>query len=155
MYGKIEDGVCVRWPYTVDDLRRDNPQVSFAENMSSAQLEAYGVFEVVSTPAPAYNSVTQIAWQGGASYSIERARWETVWSVRDKSDDEMANDSERQWSLIRAERNALLSACDWTQLPDCPLGNTAQTHWAIYRQQLRDITKQVDPFNISWPQEPI
>jgi hypothetical protein len=36
----------------------------------------------------------------------------------------------------RAKRNALLAACDWTQLPDVP--ETSRASWQTYRQQLRD-----------------
>lgn len=57
---------------------------------------------------------------------------------------------ETEWPLVRAKRNALLSASDWTQLPDVPLA-TKET-WATYRQALRDITNQADPFNIVWPE---
>lgn len=56
-----------------------------------------------------------------------------------------------QWAAVRAERNAKLAACDWTQLSDAPVDSAA---WAAYRQALRDITTQSDPFNITWPQEP-
>lgn len=56
-----------------------------------------------------------------------------------------------QWEIIRSERNAKLSACDWTQLPDAPVDKNI---WATYRQELRDITNQSDPFNIIWPSEP-
>jgi len=53
---------------------------------------------------------------------------------------------------VRETRNALLSASDWTQLTDVPLA-TKQA-WADYRQSLRDITLQPDPFNIIWPTPP-
>ena len=57
-----------------------------------------------------------------------------------------------QWPVVRSQRNALLSASDWTQLPDVPLA-TKET-WAAYRQALREITDQSDPFNIVWPVQP-
>ena len=57
-------------------------------------------------------------------------------------------DVDAQWAVIRAERNAKLAQCDWTQLPDAPVDATI---WATYRQELRDITTQADPFNITWP----
>jgi hypothetical protein len=60
--------------------------------------------------------------------------------------------AETQWPIVRAERNALLSASDWTQLPDVPLDT--KEAWAAYRQALRDITNQPDPFNIVWPVPP-
>lgn len=53
---------------------------------------------------------------------------------------------------IRARRNALLAASDWTQLPDAPVDQTA---WAAYRQALRDITEQEGfPANVIWPTQP-
>lgn len=57
-----------------------------------------------------------------------------------------------EWPLVRARRNDMLSASDWTQLPDVPL-NTKEA-WAVYRQALRDVTEQLDPFNIVWPVAP-
>ena len=59
---------------------------------------------------------------------------------------------ETEWPLVRAERDRRLLASDWTQLPDVPLAT--KEAWATYRQQLRDITLQPDPFNIVWPVPP-
>jgi len=56
------------------------------------------------------------------------------------------------WAKIKQERNARLSASDWTQLPDVPLAT--KEAWATYRQALRDITNQPDPFTIQWPTQP-
>jgi len=50
------------------------------------------------------------------------------------------------------QRNDLLLASDWTQLPDAPADKTA---WAEYRQHLRDITDQPDfPTKIDWGTPP-
>ncbi len=57
------------------------------------------------------------------------------------------------WAAVRVQRNALLSASDWTQLPDVP--GATQSAWTSYRQALRDITNQPDPSNVTWPTEPI
>jgi hypothetical protein len=59
---------------------------------------------------------------------------------------------ETEWPVVRAQRNALLSASDWTQLPDVPLAT--KEAWAVYRQGLRDVTMQSDPFAIDWPVAP-
>lgn len=61
---------------------------------------------------------------------------------------------DRQWGEVRTDRNKRLADCDWTQLPDAPLSNIEMQDWASYRQALRDITNQPDPFNITWPSEP-
>lgn len=50
---------------------------------------------------------------------------------------------------VRALRNALLSASDWTQVADAPVDQAA---WATYRQALRDITSQEGfPHSVVWP----
>ena len=59
---------------------------------------------------------------------------------------------ETQWPVVRSQRNAKLSASDWTQLPDVPLAT--KEAWATYRQALRDVTLQADPFAIVWPVSP-
>lgn len=59
---------------------------------------------------------------------------------------------ETEWPLVRAERDRRLQASDWTQLPDVPIAT--KEAWAVYRQALRDITEQPDPFNIVWPVPP-
>lgn len=57
---------------------------------------------------------------------------------------------------IRAERNKRLAACDWTQLPDVDLDETARTVWADYRQALRDLPETITEPDaaIAWPVEP-
>jgi hypothetical protein len=57
-----------------------------------------------------------------------------------------------QWNLVRDRRNALLQQSDWTQLADVVLPN--KTAWEAYRQALRDVTSQPDPYNIVWPTPP-
>jgi len=53
---------------------------------------------------------------------------------------------------IRANRDALLSQSDWTQVPDAPVDQQA---WAEYRQALRDVPQQSGfPTDINWPTKP-
>lgn len=58
---------------------------------------------------------------------------------------------EEAWLAIRRHRNRLLSESDWTQLPDA---NTDKELWASYRQVLRDLPNQTDPYSIVWPSPP-
>ena len=55
---------------------------------------------------------------------------------------------------VRTIRKPLLSDSDWTQLPDAPLTAEQKAAWAKYRQDLRDVTDQVDLNNIVWPTPP-
>lgn len=56
---------------------------------------------------------------------------------------------------LRARRDALLQASDWTQVPDSPLSEAARAEWVAYRQSLRDLPETVtDPAAIEWPVPP-
>lgn len=70
------------------------------------------------------------------------------------------NDDIKLWELdknlamneIRVKRNDLLVQTDWTQLLDVDLSEDKKTAWKLYRQALRDITKNiVDVENPTWP----
>ena len=60
-----------------------------------------------------------------------------------------------EWPKIRKEREAKLTACDWTQLNDSPLSEADKEAYAVYRQELRDITDAyATPDAVVWPSEP-
>ncbi len=59
-----------------------------------------------------------------------------------------------QWIIVRAQRDGKLVACDWTVLTDVPMSDSKREQWEVYRQALRDISNQPDPFNITWPTPP-
>ena len=62
---------------------------------------------------------------------------------------------EQQKMQVRAQRNSLLTLCDWTQLPDAPLTAEQKQEWAEYRQALRDVPEQTGfPENVIWPSTP-
>ena len=57
-----------------------------------------------------------------------------------------------QAKSVRATRGEKLKDCDWTQVADAPVDQTA---WAAYRQALRDITGQESfPWTITRPEQP-
>ena len=60
--------------------------------------------------------------------------------------------ADKVWESVKLKRNELLKLSDWTQMPDVAIAT--KTNWAIYRQALRDITTQADPYNIVWPVPP-
>ena len=54
---------------------------------------------------------------------------------------------------VRGQRDALLSASDWTQIADAPVNQAA---WAAYRQALRDVPAQAGfPADVIWPTPPV
>ena len=55
-----------------------------------------------------------------------------------------------KWQDIRITRNGKLSVTDWRASSDLTLSD----EWKAYRQALRDVPTQSDPYNITWPTEP-
>ena len=61
----------------------------------------------------------------------------------------------RAWAQVRAERDRLLAACDWTQVADAPLSSADRQAWADYRQTLRDVPQTfATPDDVVWPEAP-
>jgi Phage tail assembly chaperone protein len=78
--------------------------------------------------------------------------WHTKYIAVDLSDEQKATKDADQAKFVRDDRNKRLADCDWTQLTDAPVDKTV---WAVYRQSLRDITKQDGfPWTVSWPTTP-
>lgn len=150
MWVKTENGTVAAYPYTVEQLKADYPNVSFPSNVTADQLADFNVFEVAHAETPAYDATKQRIETSLAPVLIDGV-WTLTKTVVDLTQDQIDAKINAQWNVVRTDRNQFLSACDWTQLPDAPVDATA---WAAYRQELRDITNQPDPFNIVWPQEP-
>ena len=60
----------------------------------------------------------------------------------------------RQWQGIRSERDDLLAKTDWVVTRASETGVAETDAWKTYRQALRDITTQSNPWDITWPTEP-
>lgn len=45
---------------------------------------------------------------------------------------------------VRAQRDMLLGASDWTQMPDAPLTEKQREAWKAYRQALRDFPSTIE-----------
>lgn len=142
MYVKITASQGKKFPYSIGDLKSDNPDTSFPANLSEKTLAEFDVYVVTEVPAPVIDSKTHRQTQ---DVQIINGVWTQVWTVQQLSQvDASAN--------VRAYRASLLSECDWTQVSDSPVDKTA---WATYRQALRDISKQPEfPWNVVWPVSP-
>ena len=59
-----------------------------------------------------------------------------------------------EWMRIKGQRDRLLQESDWRVVKAADTGIPLSQEWKDYRQALRDITTQIDPFNIIWPTPP-
>ena len=147
MYLRIIDNV-INYPYTIEQLRAAHKNVSFPQNMTESLLAEWDVFNVISVTQPI--DYTKNIVEGDPTL-VDGSYYQN-WIQTDASEEEIALRIEDKWFEIRYLRNSLLTECDWTQLSD--VSESIRTSYQSYRQSLRDITNQSDPFNISWPVKP-
>lgn len=103
MYVLAPNQTAEKFPYSIGDLRKDNPQTSFPKNPSDELLASYNVFPVVSTSAQ-FDSSTQVAEPNGCTYNADLNRWETAWTVRPKTAAEVEAARSAVWEQVKAER---------------------------------------------------
>jgi hypothetical protein len=82
------NGTAETYPYSIGQLRKDNPQVSFPKNPSDAMLASYNVFPVVSTERPTYDPITQNLSEG--TPALIEGVWTQVWEISEATPEEIA-----------------------------------------------------------------
>ena len=152
MYAKITNGVIDQFPYTVADLRRENPATSFPKKMSHDDLEEWGVYFVEVLDAPSHDELTQNLNQNSTPTLVDGV-WTLGWTVTDKTQADIDAVNENVASLNRERRNALLARTDWWASSDL----TMTSEQTLYRTQLRDITTHSNWPHLNeddWPTKP-
>lgn len=84
---------------------------------------------------------------------FDRLVWNgSIISIEEKPVDQKNRIIIEQWMDVTEERTRRLAETDWLVLFFYEKGVSVPEAIASYRQALRDITKQSDPFNILWPE---
>jgi hypothetical protein len=74
--------------YSIGQLRRDNPQVSFPSEIPDDTLAEYSVYPLAATPMPTYDPETQRVSEGLAE--LVDGVWMQTWVVADLTAEELA-----------------------------------------------------------------
>lgn len=120
-------------------------------NMPKAEYNAQGWYDLEPTPSPPGElNIINTHEVYLDSENIARYRWTTTM----KTGEALAQAIRDKWIVIRVERTQMLTQSDFTQVADSPMTAEKRAEWAAYRQALRDLTTQTDPFNIVWPMSP-
>lgn len=150
MFVKITNGQVNQYPYTIGDLRKANPNVSFPKSIPNETLAKYGVYPVTIAPAPEYNDRTQrLVTQHP---TLINGVWTVTKAVVAKDQAQIDSENTQKAVEVREKRDHLLTGTDWTQVADAPVDQQA---WAVYRQALRDIPSQDGfPWDVTFPEKP-
>jgi len=152
MYVKITNGSVDTYPYSVGQLRRDNPNTSFPKQIPDEMLADYGVYPVTVSDQPSITARTQKVAMN-ATPTLVGSDWTISWTTSDKTADEVQEYDDATAATNRAKRNNLLEDTDYLALTDVTL--TAEM--TAYRQSLRDITTHANWPNLAdsdWPTKP-
>lgn len=151
MYLKVS-GSTITYPYSVQNLKNENPSISFPTIIADSLLESFNIYKV-QTKSSGYDSddtkdVTEVTPTLSGSVYVQ------TYNITDADEETINKRREIKWSEVRSNRDSLLSECDWTQFNDSPISGSTLTDWQTYRQSLRDITNQSTPYDITWPNRP-
>lgn len=149
MYLKIENENIV-YPYTIGQLRTDNTNISFPTPLTNVILETFNVYPV--SPVSNGGDYTKNYTEG--TPILYNSTYIQVWNQSDSSEDEISTKIEEKWLEIRDLRDNLLTQSDWTQFNDSPISGDLLNEWQAYRQSLRDITSEDNPYSLTWPARP-
>ena len=150
MFVKITNGQVEKYPFTIGDLRKANPNVSFPKSIPTEALAQFGVYPVTLAPAPDFNARThRLVTQ---QPTLIDGAWTVTKAVVAKDQAQIDGENAQMAADVRSQRDRLLTASDWTQVADAPVDKTT---WATYRQALRDVPAQAGfPWDVTWPESP-
>jgi hypothetical protein len=151
MYLKVS-GSNITYPYSIQQLKLDNRNISFPSTISDSLLETFGVYKVELKDSGYDNDDTKDVVE--ITPTLSGSIYVQTYEVSDANEETINKRKEIKWSEVRSTRNTLLAESDWTQFQDSPITGSSLTDWQTYRQSLRDVTNQSDPYNITWPTKP-
>jgi hypothetical protein len=151
MYVLINNGQVKTYPYSIDLLRKDNPQTSFPEIPSDERLAEWSVYPVQPTDQPEIDHTKNLS----EGTPVNQGGWKQVWVVTDASAQEISQRTEEQKSNVRSERDQKLVESDWVVIKSMETDVPELDAWKSYRQTLRNIPQQSGfPWSVEWPEKP-
>lgn len=98
--------------YSIAELKRDNPDISFPKTIPVTTLEKFGVFPVITDTKPIFDESTKTAVLNPPA--LVNGEWRKTYSLRDLTPEEISQklDSKRSEMVVtmRQARLALLAA---------------------------------------------
>lgn len=124
------------------------PKTAFPEDFTGDKdFNLYPLEDEPLTTTDAFKKVVDL----GPERIEDTDRFRIKYDIVDLSDEEKVDVTGKQWARIREIRNTLLSQTDWIVSKSSEKNEPVPENWQTYRQALRDVTLQQDPFNITWP----
>lgn len=156
MFVKITNGQVASYPYTVGQLRRDNPNTSFPKSVPEATMAAFGMFPVGYEAAPNFDPMTHRIEHSNMPV-LKDGKWVLTKTVVALTAEQIADRDAAKAKEVRERRDTLLAECDWIVIMHTEKGTNIPLEWEVYRQALRDITSHANFPHLTetdWPVKP-
>lgn len=88
MYAKIIDGQVAQYPYSVQALYEDNPNVGFPANLTDEMLGRFNAVRIIQTERPEHDH-TKNCNEADPVYHEARDQWEQTWVLTDATQEEI------------------------------------------------------------------
>jgi len=151
-YAKLDaDGNLERYPYTLTDLRRDNPQTSFGRRITDETAQTFNCVPVTQIAQPAEDHTKNIE----RSAQLVDGTWQEQWIETDATAEQITERTTAKANDARAERDRLIAETDWIIVKAKETSTTVATAMKTYRQALRDLPSADGfPHTMTWPTKP-
>jgi hypothetical protein len=147
LYLKAIDNVVEKYPYSLGQLRKDNPNTTFPKQPSLETLRNFDMFPVTEvTPELRDNEKLEKVWVP----TLVSGEWILLHVAVAKTEEDLETELDVKWANLREHRNNLLGETDFHALSDVTMPEEMTT----YRQALRDLPETVDINNIIYPEKP-
>jgi len=146
MHALINNQQVEKYPYSIGQLRKDNPQVSFPKYPTDDLLAAYNVFPVAPTEQPAFDRATEKVQEG--TPALESGQWVQVWNTTPLTpeeqqqylqglQDDIASQTQQRLDSFAKTRNydGILSLCTYATS-----ANPKFRQEGLYGVEVRDST---------------
>lgn len=86
MYVKVKSAVIEKYPYEVNQIRKENPNISLPAYIDDDLLQTFGVYRVEQTEIPSYDLLNYIHEEENPV--LIDGVWKQSWVVREKTNEE-------------------------------------------------------------------
>jgi len=142
MHALINNGAVEKYPYTLGNLRKDNPHTSFPRNPSNETLEDWNVYPVARVERPEIDPIAQNVTE--LTPVFVNGQWTQVWQVSDATPEEIAERKAQKNESIKQARSEEYKNYSDPLFFKWQRGEGSEEDWLDAVQQIKELLPYVD-----------
>jgi hypothetical protein len=153
MYVKANNNEVVDYPYSLSNLKTENPNTGFPKTMSDTLLAEHNIFKVIYNDPPEYDENTQ-KLEVDTVPSLISGSWQISYNIVQLNEEELQQKQQEKAEGNLIIMQSLLDRSDHWALQDTPEMTAEQI---AYRQAVRTLDQHANwPYleDADWPIRP-